>query len=251
MQLITVAHPDRPALDMALTGALLEAVAGGTSPDTVRVFRPGPTVAFGRLDRVRPGFERACARAAEQGWVPVLRWGGGHAAPYGPGCMLVEVIRAQEGIVGGLDERFEDVTTLIRETVAGVGVDLEVGEQPGEYCPGRFSLHLPGGPKVAGVAQRVVSGASLTTTALVVDGGDALRSVIAAVYDALELPVDPSTAGALAEARPDLRDLHVAGVADALCRMVTDRYRATPAALDPAALASAHERLAEVTVARP
>jgi octanoyl-[GcvH]:protein N-octanoyltransferase len=231
---------------MALTGALLEAVAAGSAPDAVRVFRPGPTVAFGRLDRIRPGFARACERSAEHGWVPVLRWGGGRAAPYGPDCVLVEVIRAQEGIVGGLEERFEDVTALVRETVAGLGIHLGVGEQPGEYCPGRFSLHLPGGgPKVAGVAQRVISGASLTTTALVVGGGEALRSVTAAVYDALELPFDPATAGALTEARPDLR---VADVAEALHRSVRDRYGATPAALEPEVTARAHLRLGEVMI---
>ena len=231
---------------MALTGALLEAVAAGSAPAVVRVFRPGATVAFGRLDRIRPGFARACERSVAHGWVPVLRWGGGRAAPYGPDCVLVEVIRAQEGIVGGLEERFEDVTALIRETVAGLGIDLEVGEQPGEYCPGRFSLHLPGGgPKVAGVAQRVISGASLTTTALVVVGGEALRSVTAAVYDALELPFDPATAGALAEARPGV---DVAQVLDALRAAAHDRYRAAPAALDPEVIDRAHERVEEVSV---
>jgi len=58
VRLIDDAHRDDPALDMALTGALLEGVADGSVEETVRVFRPGPTVALGRMDRVRPGFAR-------------------------------------------------------------------------------------------------------------------------------------------------------------------------------------------------
>lgn len=219
MRLIDDAHRDDPALDMALTGALLEGVADGSVEETVRVFRPGPTVALGRMDRVRPGFARACAVTLEHGWVPVLRWGGGHAAPYGPDCVVVEVIRRQKVIVGGLEERFHDLTALVSETVAGLGIDLEVGELPGEYCPGRFSLHLPGGPKVAGVAQRVIRGASLTTAALVVEGGPALRAVIADVYSALELSVDRSVAGALADGRHKVE-------ADAVLEMMRERAAA-------------------------
>ena len=54
---------------------------------------------------------------------------------------------------------------------------------------------------MAGIAQRVIRGASLTAAALIVEGGPALRAVIADVYEALELSVDLSVAGALADGR--------------------------------------------------
>ncbi|MGH2929582.1 MAG: lipoyl protein ligase domain-containing protein, partial [Solirubrobacteraceae bacterium] len=182
MDLVTTGHPQRPALDMALTGTLLGAVARGSAPDTIRVFRPGPTLAFGRMDRGRVGFADACRVAVVHGRVPVLRWGGGHAAAYDADCVLIELVRGQEHIVGGLEERFLDLAALVQEAVGRLGTALELGELPGEYCPGRFSLHLPDGPKAAGIAQRVIRGASLTTAAIVVRGGEALRAVIADVY---------------------------------------------------------------------
>jgi octanoyl-[GcvH]:protein N-octanoyltransferase len=203
-ELVAAAHPDDPAFEMALTQAMLEAVAGRSMAETVRVYRPGPTVAFGRLDRLRPGFDAACRAAVAHGRSPVLRLGGGRAAAYDRDCIVIEVIRAQERLIGGLDERFADLVALLREGLAAARVPVEVGELAGEYCPGRFSLHLPGGPKVAGVAQRVIAGGSLTTAVLVVAGGDGLRATIADVYAALELPVDVATAGAVADRHPDV-----------------------------------------------
>lgn len=224
MRLISDAHRADPQADMALTGALLEKVAAGTAEETVRVFRPGPTVAFGRLDRLRPGFAQAWAVAVKHGWTPVLRWAGGHAAAYGPGCVVAEVIRRQQQAIGGLEERFQELAEIVRETVAQLGIDLKVGELPREYCPGRFSLHLPDGPKVAGVAQRVIRGASLTTTALTVEDGPGLRSVISDIYAALELPVDPMMAGALDEAN---RNISVEDVLEALSKRATVRCSAS------------------------
>ena len=54
---------------------------------------------------------------------------------------------------------FAELAGLLRDALAADGIDVEVGERPGEYCPGRYSVHLRDGPKVAGLAQRVVSGA--------------------------------------------------------------------------------------------
>ena len=41
-----------PALDMAISQAVLEAVARG-EPGALRIYRPAPTLAFGRLDGLR------------------------------------------------------------------------------------------------------------------------------------------------------------------------------------------------------
>jgi octanoyl-[GcvH]:protein N-octanoyltransferase len=87
-----------------------------------------------------------------------------------------------------------------------------LGELPGEYCPGRVSLHLRSGPKVAGVAQRVLARASLTTAVVVVAGGDALRATLTDVYAALDLPVDADAAGAVSDTHPNItseRVLHM------------------------------------------
>ena len=39
-----------------------------------------------------------------------------------------------------------------------LGVDARVGEVPGEYCPGAFSVNARGRIKLAGVGQRLISG---------------------------------------------------------------------------------------------
>ena len=77
-------------------------------------------------------------------------------------------------------ERFADSVGLVQEALAPLGVMHELlGELPGEYCPGHFSLHLPSGFKVARVAQRVIRRTSLTTAVVVIRGGDELRDTIA------------------------------------------------------------------------
>lgn len=246
IDLVTAAHPDDPAFEMALTQATLDGVAQRTAAETVRVYRPGATVAFGRLDRLRSGFDAACRAALTHDRVPVLRLGGGRAAAYDHDCIVVEVIRAQEKLIGGLEERFADLVDLLHDGLAGAGVAVEVGELAGEYCPGRFSLHLPDGPKVAGVAQRVISGASLTTAVLVVAGGDALRATIADVYAALELPVDVATAGAVADRHPDVA---VAALEAALRDLAARCYGAVEASPSDDVLARARELRPTLAVA--
>jgi lipoate-protein ligase A len=205
MDLLTIAHRDRPELDMALTGTLLEAVAQGDIPDTIRIFRPGPTLAFGRLDHNRTGFDDACRVARAHGRTPVVRWGGGHAAAYDPDCLIIEVLcRYERQAISGLEERFRDMVELVRRGLGELGVSLELGGLPWEYCPGRYSMHLPSGPKVAGVAQRVLTRASLTTAVVVIGGVTALRRTIADVYAALDLPLDIQTAGAVSDHYPNL-----------------------------------------------
>lgn len=206
MLLITAAHPDAPALDMALSEVLLRAVAAGTQPACARVFRPGPTVAFGRRDALLNGYPAAREAAIAHGYLPLLRLGGGHAAAYDEGSVIVELITAETGVGVGLEERFASAAALLQEALADLGLPAEVGELPGEYCPGRWSLHANGSTvKLAGLAQRSIRGAALTTAVLVVEHGAALRAVLVDVYAALGLIWDPATAGAAEDLRAGLR----------------------------------------------
>ena len=61
--LLREAFPERPALDMAVSHALLLRVAEGARPAAVRIYEPGPTVAFSKLDTHAPGFAAACDAA--------------------------------------------------------------------------------------------------------------------------------------------------------------------------------------------
>ena len=56
MYLLRDSFPESPALDVAVSHALLTRVARGEVEPAVRLYRPAPTLAFGRLDALRRGF---------------------------------------------------------------------------------------------------------------------------------------------------------------------------------------------------
>jgi lipoate-protein ligase A len=204
LELITASTPEDPVLDIALTHALLEAVAAGRRGELLRIYRPGPTAAFGRLDVLRPGFAAACAVARELGLTPVIRSAGGHAAPYDARSLVVEHVVAAADVTAGLEARFAAASEGLRRALEGLGLDARVGELAGEYCPGAHSVNLGGRLKVAGIAQRAIRGAAMTGVIVTVGGGPELRAMVAALYAALELEVDPATAGALDEVQPGI-----------------------------------------------
>ncbi|WP_445148827.1 lipoate--protein ligase family protein [Baekduia sp. Peel2402] len=203
MELLRDRFPADPALDAAVTHALLRQVGAGERGPVARVFRPGPTMAFGRLDSLTPGYEAARAAAREHGYTPLLRLGGGHAAGYDEGSVLVEVIRPVATIAEGVHERFDWLTELLVETLAFLGITARVGVLPGEYCEGEHSVNAAG-VKLAGTAQRTIKGASLVTAMLIAEGGAKLRAALTDVYAALEIEWRPPTAAAANDIVPSL-----------------------------------------------
>lgn len=200
---------------MALTHALLRRVGSGELAELARVFVPGPTMAFSRLDVLRDGFPTARQAAVAYGWTPLVRLGGGHAAGYGSGAVVFELITRTAGVGTAIQERFAAGTDLVIAALADAGVAAEVGELPREYCAGRWSVHLPGGPKIAGAAQRNIRGATLFAAVIVVTGGARLRKALVAVYAALGLDWDPSTAGAVEDGFPGARPGDIAAALSA------------------------------------
>jgi octanoyl-[GcvH]:protein N-octanoyltransferase len=176
------------------------------------VHRPEPTVAFGRLDRLRPGYADAVAAARRHGFAVLEREPGGHAAAYGPESVVVEL--EGEGGLEGTHHRFELAAATLVAALRDLGVDARLGPVEGEYCPGDYSVNLAGHRKLAGFAQRV-RGRRWTIGANVTVGDPApLIAVLTDVYAALELPFDPATVGATG-GDPEL-------VADALRRAYSE-----------------------------
>jgi octanoyl-[GcvH]:protein N-octanoyltransferase len=240
MRLVRASFPDDPALDVAIGHALLEQAAAAALGPALRVYRPGATVAFGRLDALRPGFDRAVAAAREHGFTPVLRQPGGHAAVYDEGALCLDHVRSETEAIPQLQRRFEVAAELFADALRTVGVDARIGEIPGEYCPGAWTVSARGQVKLVGTAQRVVRGASLLGAVVLVRGGARVRAVLEAVNAALDLEWDPATAGA---AEDDVPGLSV----DDVERAVLDGYAArfgplgAPEPLDDVVLARARE----------
>jgi octanoyl-[GcvH]:protein N-octanoyltransferase len=236
VQLVRAGFPDDPALDVALGHALLERAARGDIGPTLRVYRPGPTCAFGRLDTLAAGFQAAVEAARARRFTPVLRQPGGHAAAYDSGALCVDEVRPEAEAIPALQARFAAAADRFALALRGVGVDARVGEVPGEYCPGQWTVSARGAVKLVGTAQRLVRGGSLLGAVVLVSGGARVRAVLEEVNAALGLAWDPATAGA---AEDDVPGLSV----DAVDRAVLDAYGEplSPASLDAATVERARE----------
>jgi octanoyl-[GcvH]:protein N-octanoyltransferase len=189
--------PRRPSLEVAVAHALLERVSGGELGPVLRLYRPARTVAFGRLDALRPGYAAAVAAARSHGFEPVLRAPGGHAVAYHEGCLGIDELISDADPIAGMQDRFARSGERLAGALRELGVDARVGRVPGEFCPGEFTVNARGRVKLVGTAQRVVRHGSLLAASVAVHDGASLRAVLEDVYAALELDWDTSTAGAI------------------------------------------------------
>jgi lipoate-protein ligase A len=196
-QLITHAFADRPAYDVAVSRAILERVARRELPDTVRLARPGAMVAFGKQDVSSPWFLEAVGAARAGGFDAVKRLAGGRAAVFHEATVAFAWARGTTDPWPGTHDRYREVAGVLERALRNLGVDARVGEIPGEYCPGDYSVNARGETKLAGVGQRIVKGASHIGGVIVVGGSGPIRDVLVPVYDALGLDWDPRTTGSI------------------------------------------------------
>ena len=117
-----------------------------------------------------------------------MRLAGGHAAAYHEQSLIYEEIVPEGDVTAGLHDRFRDAADLLAGALAELGVETQVGEIAGEYCPGAYTVSAAGRIKLVGSAQRAVRGGALLSAFILVGGGDRLRGVLFDVYRALEIP---------------------------------------------------------------
>ena len=213
IRLVRTGHPGHPALDTAVSRAILEDVATGHLGETFRLYKPGRVVAFGRQDVVAEGYERAAAACRAEGFEAVERLAGGRAAVFHEGTLAFSWAIPTTDPLSGITERFAEIDEIIVRTLRGLGFDAHVGEIPGEYCPGRYSVNLEGRWKVMGVGQRLRRGVAHVGGVLVVFGRDLINRVLTPVYRELSFEWDHNATGSLRAVCPDIT---VVQVADAL-----------------------------------
>jgi octanoyl-[GcvH]:protein N-octanoyltransferase len=235
-QLITQAFADRPAYDVAVSRAILERVAHRELPDTVRLARPGAMVAFGKQDVSSPWFVEAVGAARAGGFDAVKRLAGGRAAVFHDLTVAFAWARATSDPWPGTHDRFREVSDALERALRTIGVDARVGEIPGEYCPGEYSVNAGGRTKLVGIGQRIIKGASHIGGVIVVDGADRIRDALVPVYDALGLDWDPETTGSVAD------EIGPVAFEDVVAAIRAELPPLDEAALDDATLALA-ERL--------
>jgi lipoate-protein ligase A len=184
--------------DRERTADLVEWVREHGEPG-VRVWAPHRQLAFGRRDAHAEGYDDARAAAERHGFPPVERSVGGRAVAYtGTTTLAFARVEPVADVRGGLDDRYDRLTTDVRRALRRLGVPAERGEPADSFCPGQHSLQRDG--KVVGIAQRVQRGAATVSGVCVVDERAPLADVLADVYDALGVPFDPASVGSVAHA---------------------------------------------------
>jgi octanoyl-[GcvH]:protein N-octanoyltransferase len=230
----------RPAFGTAVSEAIMRRVAAGELGATLRLHRPARELAFSKHDAASTGFPSAVAAARAAGFDPVIRLAGGRAAVFHEGTLALAWSRPEARPVAGTRERFEELAGIVAAALGRLGVDdVRVGEVPGEYCPGAWSVNARGRVKLAGIGQRLIAGAAHLGCVLVVSDTALLRSALEPVYAALDLEWDPATVGSVEDEAPGVGPDDVEA---ALLAELGARYELIDAELDPETLELA-ERL--------
>jgi lipoate-protein ligase A len=200
--------------------------------------QPGTVVAFGRQDVVAPGYRAAVAAGRAAGYEAVERLAGGRAAVFHDGTIAfgwtVPTPEPRETIKA----RFEALDSILLAAFRALGVDARIGEVPGEYCPGAYSINVAGRHKVMGAGQRIIGKAAHVGGVIVVHGGDRIAEVLIPVYEALQLDWDPTTSGSLSDTAPGLTK---ADVVAAVAAQFDDRYGLQDGRIDSDTLALADQ----------
>jgi lipoate-protein ligase A len=247
LELIDQSFEGRSALGTGVSAAIMRRVARGDLPPTARVHRTGRSLAFGRMDRLSPGYPAALEIARGHGYEPVERMAGGRAAVFHEGTIAFSKASKEPALRTGPGPRFEEMASIVAGTLQRLGLDARVGEIPGEYCPGEWSVNFAGRTKLAGIGQRVIAGGAHVGGVLVFRGADRIREVLIPVYDALGLDWDPETAGSVEDALgappppADGADPLLAEVKDAFRAELAARYELRDAALDETTMRMAEE----------
>lgn len=187
----------RPALDTAVSRAIMLEVGEGTRMETLRIHQPARVVAFGRQDVISDGYHQAVKAAVQYGFAAIERLAGGRAAVFHEGTIAFAWAIPDSDPKTTITDRFQEISSIVRESLVSLGVDAGVGEVPGEYCPGAYSVHGRGRQKLMGVGQRLTRASAHVGGVIVVDDPDSIRDVLIPVYEALRLSWDPDTVGSV------------------------------------------------------
>jgi octanoyl-[GcvH]:protein N-octanoyltransferase len=233
LRVVHQGFPDNPAFGTAVSRAILNRVAAGELPPTLRLHRPSPILSFSRQDRASPGFAAAVGAALQAGFEPVLRLAGGRAAVFHERTLACSWAVPDRRPAAGTTERFRELAGLLAAALSELGVDARVGEVPGEYCPGAWSVNAGGRTKLVGIGQRLIAGAAHRGAVVVVGESQRIRSVLVPVYDALGLNWDPGTAGSVED---EIGEVSRTAVEQAILASLDGRYELIEERLDPTTL---------------
>ena len=229
LNIVRESFAERPGLDTAVSRALLLRAADGAIAETFRLHVPGRVLAFGKRDTLSSGYREAVSAARAEGYEAVERLAGGRAAVFHEASFAFSWAIPDDDPPLGITQRFEMISSLMTRALRRLGVDAEVGELPGEYCPGAYSVHGKAGIKLMGVGQRLTKRAAHIGGVVVVGESRLIREILTPVYAALDLTWDPGTAGAIQDVVPAVT---LSETADAILAELAAIRSLNPATID-------------------
>lgn len=222
MELYTRAEAD-PLLDVGVAHALLERAAQ-TGVGALMLWHPlRPALSLGRLDIRDRRSPQLVALARDAGVSVVRRLAGGRAATLDGGCLCLGWAQPHARLQQS-SARYQLLADAIITALGDLGIDGSLGEAPGEWCPGAWSVQGPNG-KLAGLAQRQIAGAAWCEALIVIERPPTLMLLSRRVHELLDIPWRETAHGELAAALPSQPDLH-ARLSAALVRALRRQWPA-------------------------
>lgn len=171
--------------------------SGGGDLAIVRVYQPLATTAFSRRETFLPGFADAVEVAEHFGYAPVIRLTGGRCVVYDQNSVVIDAVIPDNKLGKTSEQHFSNFANWFASHLGFFGIDARVGQLPGEFCPGPYSVNASGEIKIVGTAQRVLRGARLISSVIQLSDSETPRSVMTEINKAMSFDWDPSTFGAV------------------------------------------------------
>jgi octanoyl-[GcvH]:protein N-octanoyltransferase len=171
----------------------------------IRLRRPRPTAAFSPQDTTHPDYEHIKQQARANGFEAIERGTGGRLTMFDERSVAITILSPHADPYPQMTTRYDLFAGAIAKALAQLGIDARVGELPNEYCPGKYSINAGGRVKIVGIAQRMNKRCIQMGAIIAVERSAKACTAIGEVYEAMGLPFDVATYGAIADLQPDVR----------------------------------------------
>ena len=143
-----------PLSDFAFGDVLIRQVNHPTNPTMLHFWPIEKMIILGMMDTKLPDLDEGFDFLEAHNYDVRVRPAGGLAVVADEGILnLSLVFREEDDEKVSIDDAYDMMVELIRQTFASYGKKIEAFEIPDSYCPGKFDLSIDG-KKFAGIAQR-------------------------------------------------------------------------------------------------
>lgn len=170
-------------LPFALDEVCGKQVGKGLLEPILHIWRHQRAFVLGARDWKLPDVHEANSWLQAQGYGVTVRNSGGAAVPLDPGVVNLSLIMPNSQGALNVQQHFELMAALIRQSLDGYTSRVDTGEVSGAYCPGEFDVSV-NGKKFCGIAQRRQTKAVIIQAFVLVEGsGEERGKLVQTFYD--------------------------------------------------------------------